>query len=525
MPRTITVIPATINPITRMPGKATGKRKVAAYARVSTDKEEQENSFEAQVDYYTDTIKANPNWEYVDIYADEGISGTNTKQRDGFKRMINDALAGKIDLILTKSISRFARNTIDSLTNIRKLKEIGCEVFFEKENIWTFDSSGEVLITIMSSIAQEESRSISENVTWGQRKRFQDGKITLPYKHFLGYERGANKDAPPVVNPEQAVIIRKIYSLFIHGKTPGGIARQLTQEHIPTPSGKEIWRTSTIESILTNEKYRGSARLQKKFTTDFLTKTMKKNEGEVPQYYIEESHEAIIDPVEWDIVQEEIQRRKQIGKAYSGKSVFGSKIVCAECGGFYGSKTWHSTDKYKTIIWQCNSKFDKKCSTPHLTEEDIKKRFLQVYNSMIANKKEIVAACNEAISVVTDTTKIDEEISELLQEIEIVTELTKKYVEQNSSMAQDQNAYAEKYNSYVARYEKAKARYDSLLELKNTRLSKGNAINRFMRDISKRDTFLTEFDDLLWLMVIEKAVVQKNGNIRFCFHDGSEIEG
>lgn len=294
MPRAVTVIPATINPLTRMSTVNVAKRRTAGYARVSTDSDEQFTSYEAQIDYYTQFIKKNPEWEFVRVYTDEGISGTNTKHRDGFNQMIEDALAGQIDLIVTKSVSRFARNTVDSLVTVRKLKEKGVEVFFEKENIYTLDSKGELLITIMSSLAQEESRSISENVTWGQRKRFSDGKVSLPYKQFLGYRKGAD-DLPEIV-PEEAALVRRIYSMFMHGKTTCTIARQLTSEGIPTPAGKSKWQSSTVGSILTNEKYKGAALLQKKFTVDFLTKTMKKNEGEVPQYFIEHSHPAIIDP-------------------------------------------------------------------------------------------------------------------------------------------------------------------------------------------------------------------------------------
>ena len=199
--------------------------------------------------------------------------------------MITDALAGKIDLIVTKSVSRFARNTVDSLVTVRKLKERGVEIFFEKENIWTLDSKGELLITIMSSLAQEESRSISENVTWGQRKRFSDGKVSMPYKHFLGYEKGEN--GQPVVNEKEAVIVRLIFRLFLEGKTPAGICRHLDANSIPTPSGKQKWSQTTINSILRNEKYKGDALLQKRFTVDFLTKRMKTNTGEVPQFYVE----------------------------------------------------------------------------------------------------------------------------------------------------------------------------------------------------------------------------------------------
>ena len=211
--RAVTVIPPTINPITHLPGLSVRKRRVAGYARVSTDKDEQFTSYEAQIDYYTQYIKRNPEWEFVTVYTDEGLSGLNAKKREGFNQMVEDALAGKIDLIVTKSVSRFARNTVDSLVTVRKLKEKGVEVYFEKENIFTLDSKGELLITIMSSLAQEESRSISENVTWGQRKRFSDGKVSLPYKSFLGYERG--DDGFPKIVEEEAVLVRRIYALFM----------------------------------------------------------------------------------------------------------------------------------------------------------------------------------------------------------------------------------------------------------------------------------------------------------------------
>ena len=312
MARAVTVIPPTIQPITHLARNAVVRRRVAAYARVSTSSEEQLTSYEAQVDYYTRFIQSKPEWEFVRVYTDEGISAVNTKKREGFNQMVRDALDGKIDLIVTKSVSRFARNTVDSLVTVRKLKEKGVEVYFEKENIYTLDSKGELLITIMSSLAQEESRSISENVTWGQRKRFADGKVSLPYSHFLGYRKGDN--GLPEIVPEEAETVRWIYSLFLSGKTTGSIANLLTREGIPTPAGKKKWAASTVESILKNEKYKGDALLQKAFTVDFLTKKQKKNEGEVPQYYVENSHPAIIDPAEWKLVQRELERRKAIGR-------------------------------------------------------------------------------------------------------------------------------------------------------------------------------------------------------------------
>ena len=308
----VTMTPATLNRFTAMPIANTRKRRVAAYARVSTNQEEQLTSYEAQVDYYTQYIHSKTEWEFVKVYTDEGISATNTKKRDGFNDMVQDALDGKIDLIITKSVSRFARNTVDSLTTVRMLKERGVEVYFEKENIYTLDSKGELLITIMSSLAQEESRSISENVTWGKRKKMADGKVNLPYKHFLGYRKG--EDGLPEIVPEEAVIVKDIFRMFLEGKSPAYIARHLTERGIPTPGGKPNWRPNTVESILTNEKYKGDALLQKTFCTDFLTKKFKVNEGEVPQYYVEGSHPAIIEPEIFDAVQVELKRRKQQGR-------------------------------------------------------------------------------------------------------------------------------------------------------------------------------------------------------------------
>ena len=295
MAKAVTIIPATKNIFTALPTVLLSKRRVGAYARVSTDSDEQFTSYEAQVDYYTRYIQSREDWEFVKVYTDEGITGTNTKRRDGFNQMVQDALDGKIDLIVTKSVSRFARNTVDSLVTVRKLKEHGVEVYFEKENIFTFDGKGELLITIMSSLAQEESRSISENVTWGHRKRFADGKVTIAYKHFLGYEKG--EDGKPKVNEEEAKVVRLIYKLFLEGKTSTGICRYLEHLGIRSPGGRSKWSESTVTSILQNEKYKGDALLQKTFTVDFLTKKTKVNEGEVPQYYVENNHEAIITPI------------------------------------------------------------------------------------------------------------------------------------------------------------------------------------------------------------------------------------
>lgn len=523
MPR-ITTIPATKNLFTALPTASVARRKVAGYARVSTDSDEQFTSYEAQIDYYTKYIMEREDWQFIKVYTDSGISATNTKHRDGFKEMVRDALAGKIDLIVTKSVSRFARNTVDSLTTVRKLKEAGVEVYFQKENIYTFDGKGELLITIMSSLAQEESRSISENVTWGQRKRFADGKVSMPYKHFLGYEKGA--DGTPTVNEEEAAVVRLIYQLFLEGKTPAGICRYLEQRGILTPSGKQKWSQTTVDSILTNEKYKGDALLQKKFTVDFLQKKMKTNEGEVPQYYVESSHEAIIEPIEWEMVQAEIARRKALGRAYSGSSVFASRLVCGDCGGFYGQKVWHSTDAYRKVIWRCNSKFkgEQRCATPHLDAEVIQQKFLIAYDRLMASRESVISDCEQIHSMLSDCSAIDAELESLTAEINVVAELVKACVKENASTAQSQEEYAKKYNGLLARYEKATARVKELTSEKEHKQSRERDLRLFIESLKKQPLVLKEWDERLWVALIDKATVYRDGRIVFRFKGGSEIE-
>jgi len=524
MPRAVTMIPATKNKFTALPTASIAKRRTAGYARVSTDSDEQFTSYEAQIDYYTKFIQARDDWEFVGVYTDEGISATNTKHRDGFNQMVQDALDGKIDLIVTKSVSRFARNTVDSLTTVRKLKEHGTEIYFEKENIFTFDSKGELLITIMSSLAQEESRSISENVTWGQRKRFADGKVSMPYKQFLGYEKGA--DGAPVINEEEAAIVRLIYTLFLEGKTPAGICRYLDAQGVPTPSGKQKWSQTTVNSMLANEKYKGDALLQKKFTVDFLMKKMKPNEGEVPQYYVEHSHEAIISPVEWDMVQAEIARRKTLGRAYSGNSVFSSKLVCGDCGGFFGQKVWHSTDAYRKVIWRCNSKFkgEKKCATPHLDAETIKQKFLIAYNLLMKNRDGVIGDCELIRLAVSDCTALDAEIDRLSEEIEVVAEMVKSCVKENASAAQSQEEYTKKYNALVKRYEKATKRVDELSAERTRKQDRDRELRLFIESIKEQPLVLESWNERLWVGLLEKATVFHDGRMVFEFKNGTEIE-
>lgn len=290
----------------------------------------------------------------------------------------------------------------DSLTTVRKLKEKGVEVYFQKENIYTLDSKGELLITIMSSLAQEESRSISENVTWGQRKRFADGKVSIAYSSFLGYQKG--EDGQMEIVPEEAEIVRLIYRMFMQGKTPYAIAKYLMEKKIPTPTGKQRWQHRTIENILTNEKYKGDARLQKCYTVDFLSKKRKVNEGEVPQYYVEGSHDAIIAPAEWQMVQLEMERRRNMGRSHNCCGPFSAKLKCGDCGEFFGSKVWHSNSKYKRTIWQCNAKFkgESKCTTPHLYEQRIQELFLEALGRLLENRETIIDDCRAVMDVLGD---------------------------------------------------------------------------------------------------------------------------
>ena len=484
---------------------------------MSTDHDDQFTSYQAQVDYYTNYIKGRADWQFVEVYTDEGITGTNTKHREGFKRMVADALGGKIDLIVTKSVSRFARNTVDSLTTIRKLKEHGVEVFFEKENIWTFDGKGELLLTIMSSLAQEESRSISENCTWGQRKRFADGKVTVPFSHFLGYDRGPNGEL--VVNREQAKVIRRIFSMFLNGKSYAGIAADLTRDGVKTPTGKAKWHINTVQRILTNEKYKGDALLQKSFTVDFLTKKHKVNEGEIPQYYVEGDHEAIIPPETFDMAQREIERRAE--GPHRGNHELSGRIRCWECGFWYGPRIWHSNSKYRKVVWQCSGKYEggTHCHTPHVTEEDIRQAFSSAMEKLLSVKGEVIANCREVMESLCDTEKLERERDRLDGECRSLTEMAQAMISENARKAINQDSYQKRYDSLAQRYADAKAKQDAVTEeirkLKNSRAD----IEAFMKEFEGTESFSAES----WNRLADYATVYGIGDVRIMFKNGQEV--
>ncbi len=354
-----------------------GKKRVVIYARVSTGKEEQQNSLESQKTYYTEFINKRLNWKLVGTYIDDGKTGTSYIKRDAFVRMMADCEEGKVDIIVTKSVSRFARNTVDALKNIRRLKELGVEIYFEKENIWTFDGKGEFLLTLMTSFAQEESRSISENTAWGKRKRFADGFYSVAYSSFLGYEQGF------VINEKEAITIRKIFKLYLMGYSCYKISNLLTADTDVTATKLEQWRADSVSRILQNEKYKGDALLQKSYKADFLEKKCRKNCGELPQYYVTGGHEPIIEPILFDYVQSRIKEKSILGENSSGDSIFSSKFICGKCGCLYGPKPEHSNDKYKKVVWMCRNRFKKGiyCKNERVDERELK----QIY-SCIAKK-------------------------------------------------------------------------------------------------------------------------------------------
>ncbi|MCW1808355.1 recombinase family protein [Streptococcus agalactiae] len=494
------------------------KRRVAGYARVSTDHEVQATSYESQMRYYSEYINGRDDWEFVKMYSDEGISGTNTKLRTGFKSMVEDALDGKIDLIITKSVSRFARNTVDSLTTVRQLKEVGVEIYFEKENIWTLDSKGELLITIMSSLAQEESRSISENVTWGLRKQFAEGKVHFPYTNVLGFKAG--EDGAIVVDQDEAKTVRYIFQQALIGKSPYHIAKDLTEQVIPSPSGKSHWNATTIKRMLRNEKYKGDALLQKTYTTDFLTKKKNINRGELPQYYVENNHEAIVDRETFDAVQQVLENKGR----KSSTTIFSSKLVCGDCGHFFGSKVWHSTSKYRRVIYQCNEKYKgiSKCSTPHVTEEKVIQWFISAVNQVLDNRIEVIDNLYVLLSI-GNLEVIDEQIKVLETEAEVVSQLVANLVSENAIIRQDQDKYLKKYNQLTSKYEGIVQDIESL-ELQRMQKSKRNKeLQDFIGTLEKLGKVLTDFDELLWESLVESVMINEDKGAKFKFKNGAVV--
>lgn len=385
--------------------------RVAAYCRVSTDDEEQISSYEAQQEYYTDKIMTNKEWTMAGIFADEGITGTSARKRPEFLRMIRMCKQKKIDLILVKSISRFARNTVDCLNYIRTLKELGIAVYFEKENINTLSAESEMLITIMGAFAQAESESISANVKWGKRKAMADGKATIQYKKLYAYEK--DEDGSPKIIPEQAVVVQQIYKRFLAGASLRMIQEWLEQEQIPNAAGEQGWTIRTVRNILTNEKYCGDVLLQKTFIQDCISKKVIRNTGQLPQTLVQNHHEGIVDRETFDAVQAEFARRtagKSPSKknaptgmsAYASKYALSERLICGECGTLYRRCTWNIRGK-KKIVWRCVSRLDygkKYChDSPTLEEEALQRSILAAINSLMSDKGKLIQNITESIGL------------------------------------------------------------------------------------------------------------------------------
>ena len=395
--RIVEVIPATWNPTDESAGEIR-KLRVAAYCRVSTELEQQQSSYDIQIEYYTRHIMQNPNWIFAGVFADDGRSATNTFRRDDFNQLMNQCMKGKVDMVITKSISRFARNTVDCISWVRKLKEKNVAVYFEKENLNTLDDSTEMILTILSSQAQEESRAISTNVKWGYARKFEKGESTR--QRSYGFRKAPTGEM--CIVEEEAAVIRNMARWFLDGDSLERIKHRLEEAGIETTTGKKTWSTGTIYNILTNEKIMGDVLLQKTFTADYLTKRRVKNSGQQKQYYVKNHHEAIIPKTVYYKIQEEIARRSSLKKAgtrkgktaqgvYSSKYALTGIMVCNECGAHYRRTTWAKNGK-KVIVWRCINRLEhgtKRChESPTLKEEVIQEAIMGKLHSLSIDQEE-----------------------------------------------------------------------------------------------------------------------------------------
>src|SRR5690625_2315817 len=494
------------------------KQKVAAYIRVSTSNEDQLISLEAQRRHYKTLIEKNDEWQLVDIYSDEGITGTKKDRRPELLRLISDCEKGKIDFILTKSISRFARNTLVCLKYIRQLKDKEIPVFFEKENINTMDAKGEIMLTIMASLAQQESQSLSQNVKLGIQYRYQQGEVQVNHNRFLGYTKDENNKL--VINPEQAKIDKRIYREYLEGSSLVQIARGLESDEILTAAKRTKWRPESIKKILQNEKYIGDALLQKTYTVDFLTKKRVVNNGHVPQYYVENNHEAIIQREIYLQVQEEMMRRANIrnGKTgkkrvYSSKYALSSIVFCKECEDVFRRVHWNNRG-YRSIVWRCVSRLERKthlCNAETIREDELHQAIVQAINEVLGNKDNYLNILIENIETVLNenadkpTADIDEKLEGLQMELLRLANSKEDY----------EDVAEEIYR---------------LRELKQEVMMKNAAREGLRQRIDEMTKFLIEqpqqlemYDDLLVRRLIEKITIHER-LLTIVFKSGIEIK-
>lgn len=524
MSKVVSVIPA--KPIQLIRGlPIESERRVCAYCRVSTDTDEQLSSYEAQVTYYEEYIKKRPDWNFAGIYADEGITGTNTKNRTDFNRMIDDCLAGRIDLIITKSISRFARNTLDCLKYVRMLKDKGVAVFFEKENIDTMDSKGEVLLTILSSLAQDESRSISENSRWGIARRFQQGKVRVNHKKFTGFDKDENGEL--VIDEAEAGIVRRIFAEYLAGKGCKAIAKGLEFDGIVTATGLTVWHESVIKRMLKNEKYAGDALLQKTITTDFLTHKRVVNNGHVQQYYVENSHPAIVPKETFHAVQAEIERRGKLQggdknhSRYTNKYPFSGKIFCGECAGSFRRKYW-GTGKYKKAVWLCRTRMDKGpegCDMPAVDEEKLQEAFMRVVSQLITDRDTFVKRMTENIEWVfreqaksVDITVIDARIEELRAEMAALVKL-------NLTAGIDAEIYKDEYHRITSEIDKLRNSRAGVTQAEMVRQETVSRVREIAKVLRGMDG-AKEWDEEMFGILVEQIRVINLVQVEFVLRSG-----
>jgi len=506
------------------------KLKVAAYCRVSTSEDEQLSSFEAQREHYLSHISSNPVWEFAGIFADEGISGTSTKNREQFNKMIDECLSGKIDMIITKSVSRFARNTLDCLQYIRLLKENNIAVYFEKENINTLDAKGEVLLVIISSLAQEESFALSHNTRWGILHRFQSGKVVVNAKRFLGYDKDENGEL--IIVSEQAEIVRRIYKEFLEGKSTRQIAKGLTTDGRKNGAGNTKWHESNIIGILKNEKYMGDSRLQKTYTVDFLTKKRVKNNGIVQSYYVPESHEPIVSKEDFAAVQAEFKRRTSIrGYSTTGKNQYGCKypfsgmLFCYNCGAKLQRNCW-GQGKNKSYIWKCTNKAMNgldACAAKDLKEKDLEKAFIRAMSRAIGGEKAFLQQLLENIS--TGIKQVEQEFTmeELNTRLEELGQEMMGLIRINARAGTGTEAYEAEYIRVSEEMELIRERKAAIEESELSELLRQKRIEEMKKHLNSTDAPFAKFDAALFRRLVEKVIIHSFVEAVFMFRSGIEL--
>lgn len=507
--------------------------RVAAYCRVSTEQEEQQNSYQVQIAYYTDLINRKKEWTLAGIFADEGISGTQTKNRTEFNRMIRMCRNKKIDLVITKSISRFARNTVDCLEYVRQLKDLGIGVVFEKENINTLTMTSEFMIALYGSFAQAESESISKNVSWGKEKAFREGKVSFQYKYLLGYKKGA--DGKPEIVLEEAEIVRLIYTLFLDGYSMSRIKKVLENKGYLTAQGKKVWNESLIQSILKNEKYVGDALLQKTFTSDCITHKVVKNHGERPMYLITNHHDPIVDRDTYNRVQQELARRSSKRKIsdkttteqgkYSSKYALTELLICGHCGTPYRRTTWAARGK-KQIVWRCISRLEhgkKYCpDSPTIKEEQLHKAIISAINNYYSCRNDIVRILKANIGSVLEC-QGQEEILAVEKRLKEIDQARTDLVGLIASGGCDEDKLDSEFAKLYEEEQQLSKRLAMLKSQNQTSEETQAKLDKIMEMIENEKFELETFDNVLIRKLIECIKVLSKTEILVIFKGGYEI--